>query len=167
MDLSCQHLGNTCQLNLYTGIGYILPTIGGYMSVGGFLPQGPTVRGPIVHPEKVDSWAPDSWALWQCIKSTDICSPNDGSTYPIQIYTLQNVHSLTLRPKGRTENLQLTYVPKCWPHLSNTNIYITTCTFPNPGPKRAHRKPPIDIYPPNVGSEYSIKIYIIYILYYI
>ena len=28
------------------------------MSVGGFLPQGPTVRGPIVHPEKVDSWAP-------------------------------------------------------------------------------------------------------------
>ena len=60
LDISCQHLGNTCQLD---GIGYILPTIGGYiLSVGGFLPQGPTVRGPIVHPEKVDSWAPDSWA---------------------------------------------------------------------------------------------------------
>ena len=28
------------------------------MSVGGFLPQGPTVRGSIDHPEKVDSWAP-------------------------------------------------------------------------------------------------------------
>ena len=56
LDISCQHLGNTCQLD---GIGYILPTIGGYiLSVGGFLPQGPTVRGPIVHPEKVDSWAP-------------------------------------------------------------------------------------------------------------
>ena len=58
LDISCQHLGNTCQLNLYTGIEYILPTIGGYKSVGGFLPQGPTVRGSIVHPEKVDSWAP-------------------------------------------------------------------------------------------------------------
>ena len=62
LDKSCQHLGNTCPLNLYTGIGSILLTIGGYMSVGEFLPQGPTVRGPIVHPEKVDSWAPDSWA---------------------------------------------------------------------------------------------------------
>ena len=59
-----------------------------------------------------DCWAPDSWAMWQCIKSTDICSPNVGSIYPIQIYTLQNVHSLTLRPKGRTENLQLTYIPQ-------------------------------------------------------
>ena len=58
LDIGCQHLGNTYQLNLHSGIGYILPTIGGYMSVGGFLPQGPTVRGPIVHPEKVDSWAP-------------------------------------------------------------------------------------------------------------
>ena len=62
LDIGCQHLGNTYQLNLHSGIGYILPTIGGYMSVGGFLPQGPTVRGPIVHPEKVDSWAPDNWA---------------------------------------------------------------------------------------------------------
>ena len=32
------------------------------MLFGGFLPQGLTVRGPIVYPEKVDSWAPDSWA---------------------------------------------------------------------------------------------------------
>ena len=54
--MSCQHF------NSYTGIGYILPTIGGYMSVGGFLPKGPTVRGPIGHAEKVDSWAPESWA---------------------------------------------------------------------------------------------------------
>ena len=28
------------------------------MSVGGFLPQVSTVRGPTVHPQKVDSWAP-------------------------------------------------------------------------------------------------------------
>ena len=28
------------------------------MSVGGFVPQCPIVRGPIVHSEKVDSWAP-------------------------------------------------------------------------------------------------------------
>ena len=30
-------LGNICQLNLYIDIGYILPTIGGYMSIGGRL----------------------------------------------------------------------------------------------------------------------------------
>ena len=28
-------LGNICQLNLYIDIGYILPTMGGYMSIGG------------------------------------------------------------------------------------------------------------------------------------
>ena len=39
LDKCCQHLGNTFPLNLYTGIGYILPTIEGYMAVGGFLPQ--------------------------------------------------------------------------------------------------------------------------------
>ena len=58
LDISCQHLGNTCQLNLYTGFGYILPTIEDICQIGGFLPQGPTVQGPIVYPEKVDSWAP-------------------------------------------------------------------------------------------------------------
>ena len=80
LEISCQHLGYTCQLNSYTGIGYILPTIGGYMSVGGFLPQGPTVRGPTVHPEKVDSWAmgqkPSNWHIssnsWQDISNTSI-----------------------------------------------------------------------------------------------
>ena len=65
LDKSCQHLGNTCPLNLYTGIGSILLTIGGYMSVGEFLPQGPTVRGPTVHFFRMDNWAPDSWALGQ------------------------------------------------------------------------------------------------------
>ena len=38
----------TFQLNLYSVIEHILPTIGGYMSFGGFLPRGLTVRGPIV-----------------------------------------------------------------------------------------------------------------------
>ena len=28
-------LGNICKLNVYIGIGYILPTIGGFMSIGG------------------------------------------------------------------------------------------------------------------------------------
>ena len=36
--------------------------------------------------KKVDSWTPDSLALEQCINSTDICSQNFGSIYPIQIY---------------------------------------------------------------------------------
>ena len=117
LDKNCQHLGNTFQLEGFchraqlSGAQLSAPkkwTVGP-RTVG---PRGPTVRGPIDHPEKVDCWAPDSWAMWQCIKSTDICSPNVGSIYPIQIYTLQNVHSLTLRPKGRTENLQLTYIPQ-------------------------------------------------------
>ena len=51
--------------------------------------------------------------------------------------------------------------PKCWQHISNTNIYITKCTFPYPAPQRAHRKPPTDIYPPNVGRIYPIQIYIL------
>ena len=60
--MSCLHLVNTCQLNLYTAIGYIPPNIGGYMPVEGFLPLGPTVRGPTVRFLRADSWAPDSWA---------------------------------------------------------------------------------------------------------
>ena len=52
LEISCQFLAT-----LYTSIGFILPTIEGYMLVGEFLPHGPTVRGPIVHPEKMDSWA--------------------------------------------------------------------------------------------------------------
>ena len=32
---SANNWGNICQLNLYIGIGYILPTIGGYMPFGG------------------------------------------------------------------------------------------------------------------------------------
>ena len=31
LDIYCQQLGNMCQFNLYIGIVYILPTIGGYM----------------------------------------------------------------------------------------------------------------------------------------
>ena len=30
-------LGNMCQLNIYICIGYILPTFGGYMTIGGCL----------------------------------------------------------------------------------------------------------------------------------
>ena len=37
LDIHCQQLGNMCQLNIYICIGYILPTIGGYMTVGGCL----------------------------------------------------------------------------------------------------------------------------------
>ena len=40
-SLQCKHLENIFQLNLYSVIGYILPTIGGYMSFGGFLPWHP------------------------------------------------------------------------------------------------------------------------------
>ena len=84
--------------------------------------QGRTFRGPIVRPEKVDSWAPD---LEQCINSTDICSSNVGSIYPIQIYIdiyiiLQNVHSLTLRPKGAQKPSKWHISSNCWYDISNT-----------------------------------------------
>ena len=35
LDIFCQQLGNTCQLNFYGGIGYILPTIEEYIAIGG------------------------------------------------------------------------------------------------------------------------------------
>ena len=31
LDIFCQHLGGMCELNMYVGIGYIMPTIGGWM----------------------------------------------------------------------------------------------------------------------------------------
>ena len=37
LDKYCQKLGDICQLDICVGIGYILPTIGGHMSVGGCL----------------------------------------------------------------------------------------------------------------------------------
>ena len=69
--------------------------------------------------------------------------------------------SLTLHPKGAQKTSNWHISPKCWQHISNTNIYITKCTFPYPAPQRAHRKPPTDIYPPNVGRIYPIQIYIL------
>ena len=31
LDIYCQQLGDICQLDIHIGIGYILPTIGGYV----------------------------------------------------------------------------------------------------------------------------------------
>ena len=58
LDIRCQHLGNTCQLNLYTGIGYILPTIGGYMSVWRVSSAGPNCLGPNCPPLKTEQLGP-------------------------------------------------------------------------------------------------------------
>ena len=84
---------------------------------------------------------PDSWALGKCTKSTDICSPNVGSIYPIytlrahrkpptdihppnvgriyliQIYMLQNVHSQALRPKGAQKTSNWHVSPKMLAHI--------------------------------------------------
>ena len=77
LEISCQYLAT-----LYTSIGFILPTIEGYMLVGEFLPHGPTVRGPIVHPEKVDSWAPDSWAPGPNCPGPNYPPPKSGQLGP-------------------------------------------------------------------------------------
>ena len=55
---------------------------------------GPRTVGPW------DIWSPDSSALEQCINSTDTCSPNVGSIYPIYY---------KMYIPGRTETLQLTH----------------------------------------------------------
>ena len=60
--------------------------------------------------------------FWQHISNTNIYRY-------IHIYILQNVHSLTLRPKGAQQPSNWHIFPKCWQHISNANIYITKCTF--------------------------------------
>ena len=77
--------------------------------------------------------------------------------YPMKIYMYYI--KCTFPSAQKPSNWHL--FPKCWQHISNTNIYITKCTFPYPAPQRAHRKPPTDIYPPNVGRIYPIQIYIL------
>ena len=122
------------------------PRIIGPRTVG---PRGPTFRGPTVRPQKVDSWAPDSWAP----------GPNcPGPNWPPWKSGLLGPGQL-----GHVAMYKINWhlFPKCWQHISNTNIYITKCTFPYPAPQRAHRKPPTDIYPPNVGRIYPIQIYIL------
>ena len=106
-------------------------------------PRGPSVRGPIVRPEKVDSWAPDSSALEQCINSTDICSPNISNTnIYIDVY-ITKCTFLNFVPEGRTETLQLTYIPQMLAayiqyKYIHYKMYIPGCTetlqlthFPN------------------------------------
>ena len=98
MNICCQHLKNICVNRIYILLQG--PTVqwpncplfqGGQLGPGAQLsgaqlsapkkwtvgprtvgPRGPAVRGPTVRPEKLDSWAPDSLALEQCINSTDI-----------------------------------------------------------------------------------------------
>ena len=37
LDICWKQCENICKLNIYIDIGYILPTLGGHMSVGGFM----------------------------------------------------------------------------------------------------------------------------------
>ena len=57
LDISCQYLGNTCQLNSYTDIGYILPTIGGYTYVSWRV----SAPGPNRPPWKSGQLVPRPW----------------------------------------------------------------------------------------------------------
>ena len=87
------------------------------------------------------------------------------------ISNIQNVHSLTLRPKGAQKPSDWRIFPKCWQHISNANIYITKCTFL--GAQNPLTDPivgmiyPIPIYKYNwhvfLKSEYKYKYYKIYI----
>ena len=131
-------------------IGYKPPTFGEYMSVefiywywiypanyrgivGGFLPQGQTVRGPIVHPKKngqlgpgaqqsgAQLSAPKKWTIgprtvgpWARNPPTDIYPPIVGRIYPIPVYKF-NGHVF----------------PKCWQLLSNEYIHTKKCMLRN------------------------------------
>ena len=76
-DIFCQQLRNKCKLNLYIGIGYILPTIEGYISIKGCLcahvflenPHSPALR-----PKGAQT--PHNWHIspncWQNIPNTRI-----------------------------------------------------------------------------------------------
>ena len=100
------------------------------------------------------SWSSDSCPLWQKISdscllthinqpcaqrahrnpSTDVYSPNVGSIYPIQIYTLQTVHSWAHRnpPTDTFPQLLVWYIQHQYINTTdmysanlNTNINIT------------------------------------------
>ena len=100
---------------------------------------------------------------WQVIFNTNICitkytnSPTlctqsaqkpptwhiPPSIYPIPKYIFklqysQMIGSLHLIP---TYIFNLQIFPKCWPYRSNTNMFITKCTFPKFAPSNRHASP--------------------------
>ena len=65
------------------------------------------------------------------------------SIYPIPKYIFklqysQMIGSLHLIP---TYIFNLQIFPKCWPYRSNTNMFITKCTFPKFAPSNRHASP--------------------------
>ena len=53
-----------------------------------------------------------------------------GSIYPIQQHIFINVHFPTLCPKGTQKPYNLHSSPKCWPVISNINIYFNCHRLP-------------------------------------
>ena len=70
---------------------------------------------------------------YQYLYPTDLYPPIVCCIYPIHRYILQHLHSLTMPTKGPP-----------WPILKR---------------RRAHRHPPIDIYPINIYTLYSVCVY--------
>ena len=65
-------------------------------------------------------------------------------------------------PEGRTDTLQLPYIPQMLAeYIQYKYIYIQLTHVPQSSARRAHRHPPTVIYPPNVGRIYPVQIYVI------
>ena len=121
---------------------------------------GPNCPGPNCPPPKVDSWAPDSLALEQCINSIDICSPNISNTnIYIDVY-ITKCTFLNFVPEGRTETLQLTYIPQMLAAYIQYKYIILKMYIPQPCAQSAHRNSSTYIHPPCVGMIYPIPTYI-------
>ena len=78
------------------------------------------------------------------------CGRHISNIYITKKYTFPNP-----APKGRTENLQLTYIPQMlaayiWYKYICYKMYI-----PKPCARRVHRRPPTDMYPPKCWHIYA------------
>ena len=63
-------------------------------------------------------------------------------------------------PEGRTDTLQLLYIPQMLAeYIQYKYIYSTDTCFPQPSDWRAHRHPPTAIYPRIVGRIYPIQVW--------
>ena len=74
-------------------------------------------------------------------------------------YTAVTV-SIDFCPKGRTDTLQLTYIPQLLAVYIQYKYIYYKMYIPQPCAQKAHRHPLTDIYPPIVGSIYPTQMYL-------
>ena len=122
MDIFCQQFGNICKLNLYNGIGYILPTIGGYMSIGGQNILFLKIIHILVNAQSAALRPKGA----QHTPIIDIYLSSVGRIYPIPEYICP-----LLAKYIQYQNISA----NCWQNISNTTVRGPTVRGPNcPGP---------------------------------